>query len=71
MRRLKPLLWPAAVLTVSLVAGWGAETAVARFENYSLYGLARPVADLLLIIGGVWLVAAMARLMINAVRGRR
>jgi hypothetical protein len=61
VKRLKPLLWPAAVLTVGLLASYAAETAAGRFQNYSLYGLARPVADLLLIIGGVWLVAALIR----------
>ncbi|HST92432.1 MAG TPA: hypothetical protein VLJ13_09580, partial [Brevundimonas sp.] len=62
MRRFRALLWPVAVLVAGLLAGWGAETAVARFQNYALYGFARPVADLLLIIGAVWLVVAVARM---------
>lgn len=70
MKRLKPLLWPVAVLAVALLAGWGAETAVGRFENYALYGVARPVADLLLIIGGAWLVVAVARLALENRRRR-
>ncbi|HZV84390.1 MAG TPA: hypothetical protein VFF48_05320 [Brevundimonas sp.] len=62
MKRLRPLLWPVAILAAGALAGLAAEAAVGRFQNYQLYGLARPVADLLLIIGGVWLVVAAARL---------
>jgi len=67
VRRLRPLLWPGALLIAGLTASWGAETAVARFENYGLYGFMRPVADLLLILGGVWLAAAAVRMQ----RGKR
>lgn len=65
--RLKPLVWPVALLTVGAAAGWLAEFAVGRWQDYQLYGIARPVADLLLIIGAVWLVAAV----VGAVRKRR
>ena len=61
MKRLKPLLWPGAVVVVGLLSSHAAETAVGRFENYAFYGFARPVADLLLVIGGVWLVVTLAR----------
>jgi hypothetical protein len=50
-----------------LSTGWLADFAVGRWQDYGLYGLARPVADLLLIIGAVWLVVAV----IGVVRGRR
>lgn len=66
-RRLKPLIWPAALLAVGLGAGWLAEFAVGRWQDYQLYGMARPVADLLLIIGVVWLAAAV----VGVVRDRR
>lgn len=62
MKRYRPLIWPVAVLVIGLLAGWGAETAVARFENYALYGFMRPIADLLLVIGGVWLAAALVQM---------
>lgn len=65
--RLGPLVWPVALLTVGAAAGWLAEFAVGQWQDYQLYGLARPVADLLLVIGAVWLVVAGFGL----VRGRR
>ncbi len=67
MKRLRWLLWPVALLVAGVAAGAGAEVAAARFENYPLYGLVRPVADLLLVIGALWLVVALAR----AILGRR
>ena len=66
---LRHLLWPTVVLAVGLLASLGAETAVGRFQNYGVYGFARPIADLLMIIGGVWLFVAAARLARE--RGRR
>jgi len=65
--RVQPLVWPVALLTVGAAAGWLAEFAVGRWQDYQLYSLSRPLADLLLIIGGVWLVVAVT----NVVRGRR
>lgn len=65
--RLKPLVWPVTLLAVGLAAGWAAEFAVGRWQDYQLYGLARPVADLLIIIGAVWLLVAV----VGLVRGRR
>jgi hypothetical protein len=66
-RRLQPLLWPISVLIAGALTGGVAEIAVGRWQAYSLYGLARPVADLLLIIGAVWLAAAV----IEVARNRR
>ena len=65
--RFKPLVWPASLLALGVLGGWLAEFAVGRWQDYQLYGLARPVADLLLVIGAVWLVVAV----IGVVRGRR
>ena len=66
-RRLQPLVWPVAVLIIGAAANWLAEFAVGRWQDYQLYGISRPVADLLLIIGAVWLVVAV----IGVARGRR
>ena len=66
-RRLKPLVWPVALLIIGAAASWLADFAVGRCQDYGLYGLTRPVADLLLIIGAVWLGLAV----IGVVRGRR
>lgn len=65
--RLRPLVWPVALLGAGLLAGGLADFAVGRWQNYGLYGLARPVADLLLLVGAVWLVVAV----IGVARGRR
>ena len=65
--RFKPLAWPMAVLLAGALTGWLAETAVGRWQDYGLYGLTRPVADLLLVIGAVWLVGAL----VSVVRNRR
>jgi hypothetical protein len=65
--RFKPLVWPVTLLAVSAVGGWLAEFAVGRWQDYGLYGLTRPVADLLMIIGAVWLAAAV----IGVARNRR
>ena len=66
-RHPRPLVWPAAVLLAGTLTGWLAETAVGRWQDYGLYGLTRPVADLLLVIGAVWLVVAV----VGVVRGGR
>lgn len=61
-RGLSSQIWPLALLAVGALVGWGAETAVGRFQNYQAYGLARPVADLLLLLGGVSLIVSLVRL---------
>jgi len=66
-RSFKPRVWPASLLVVGVGAGWLAEFAVGRWQDYGLYGLARPVADLLMVIGAVWLLVAV----VGLVRGRR
>ncbi len=66
-RRLKPLVWPVALLVIGLLTSWLAEFAVGEWQDYQLYGIARPVADLLMIIGALWLAVAV----IGVVRGRR
>jgi hypothetical protein len=69
VKRIRPgplvwsLVWPVALLTVGAAAGGLAELAVGRWQDYQLYGLARPVADLLLVIGAIWLVVAVIKVM--------
>lgn len=62
-RRLKPLVWPVALLVVGLLTSWLAEFTFGQWQDYQLYGLARPVADLLMIIGAGWLVIAVIKVM--------
>ena len=70
-RGLTVLIWPLAVTTAGALASGAAETAVGRFQAYQLYGLLRPVADLLLVIGGVWLIISLVRLGFSRPPGRR
>jgi hypothetical protein len=65
--RFKPLLFPAALLAVGVLGGWGADFAVGRWQDYGLYTLTRPVADVLLMAGVVWLVMAS----VGVTRARR
>lgn len=64
--RFKPLVFPAILLAVGLAAGWGADFAVGRWQDYGLYALTRPVADVLLIVGVVWFAVAA----VGAIRKR-
>lgn len=57
--RLQPLIWPVSLLGAGLLIGWLAETAAGQWQDYQLYGLTRPVADVLLVIGAVWLAVAV------------
>jgi hypothetical protein len=57
--RFKPLVWPVSLLVLGGVGGGLADYAVGRWQDYGLYGLTRPVADLLMIVGAVWLVVAV------------
>lgn len=66
--RLRPLVWPVALLAVGIAGGWLAEQAVARWQDYQLYGIGRPAADLTTLIGAVWLAAAVIRIALAARR---
>lgn len=61
VRRLKPLLFPTILLAVGFGLGLAAEAAVGRYQNYGVYGLLRPAADLTMLIGAIWLVVALIR----------
>ncbi len=64
-RPLKPLLFPALILLIGTVIGQVAEYAVGYRQAYGFYGLARPLADLTLLIGAVWLVVAVIQLLLR------
>ena len=70
-RGLTVLIWPLAVVTAGALASGAAETAVGRYQAYEVYGLLRPVADLLLVIGGLWLIIGLVRLGFARPPGRR
>lgn len=57
--RLKPLVWPVSLLVIGAVGGWLADVAVGRWQDYYLYGLTRPIADLLMIFSAIWLTVAV------------
>lgn len=61
------MIWPVALLTLGLAGGRLADIAVGRWQDYGLYGLTRPVADLMVVIGAIWLAVAV----FGAARGRR
>jgi hypothetical protein len=63
-RPLKSLLFPALILLIGVVIGQVAEHAVGYRQAYGFYGLARPVADLTLLIGTVWLIGAVVRVLL-------
>jgi hypothetical protein len=65
---LKPLVWPVALLAVGVALGWLAEQAVGRWQDYQMYGIARPVSDLTVVIGAVWLIVAAIRMLLAARR---
>ena len=71
LRALTTQVWPLALLTAGALASGAAETAVGRIQAYQLYGLLRPVADLLLVIGGLWLIIGLVRLGFARPPGRR
>jgi hypothetical protein len=41
---------------------------VGRWQGYQMYSIARPVADLTVVIGAVWLVVAVIRIALAARR---
>jgi hypothetical protein len=69
-RPLRPLLFPALILLVGILTGQLAEYAVGYRQAYGFYGLARPVSDLTLLIGAIWLAIAVARVLLQRLRPR-
>ena len=66
--RLKPLVWPIALLIAAGLTTLLADAAARSVETVTLYGLIKPVSDLVLLIGIVWLIVALFRVVRAAKR---
>ena len=66
--RLQPLVWPVAVLIASGFTALAAEATARSVETVTLYGLIKMTSDLLLLIGGVWLVVGVVQVLTSARR---
>ncbi len=60
-RRLKPLVWPVALLVAAGLTALLAEATTRSVETVTLYGMIKLVSDLVLVIGVVWLIVALFR----------
>ncbi len=60
-RRLKPLVWPVALLVAGGLTALLAEATTRSVETMTLYGMVKLVSDLVLVIGVVWLADAIVR----------
>jgi membrane-bound ClpP family serine protease len=60
-RRLKPLVWPLALLIAAGLTALVADATTRSVETVTLYGIVKMVSDLVLLIGVVWLVVALFR----------
>ena len=60
-RRLKPLVWPVALLIAAGLTALLAEATTRSVETVTLYGMVKLVSDLVLVIGVVWLIVALFR----------
>jgi len=61
-RRLKPLVWPAALLVAAGLTALLADATTRSIETVTLYGMIKMVSDLVLVIGIVWLIVALVRI---------
>ena len=60
-RRLKPLVWPVALLIAAGLTALLADATTRSIETVTLYGMIKLVSDLVLVIGVVWLIVALFR----------
>ena len=67
-RRLTPLVWPFALLIAGGLTALLAEATTRSVETVTLYGMVKLVSDLVLLIGAVWLAAALFRVVRPAKR---
>lgn len=61
MKRLKPLVWPFALLIAGGLTALLAEATTRSVETATLYGMVKLASDLVLLIAVVWLVAGLFR----------
>ena len=59
-RRLKPLVWPVTLLVAGGLIALLAEATAWSAGTVGMYGMAKVVSDLVLVIGGVWLIVALS-----------
>ena len=60
-RRLKPLIWPVALLIAAGLTALLADATTRSIETVTLYGMIKLVSDLVLGIGVVCLIVALSR----------
>ena len=60
-RRLKPLVWPIALLIAAGLTALLADATTRWVETITFYGMVKLVSDLVLVIGLVWLIVALSR----------
>lgn len=60
-RRLKPLVWPLALLIAGGLTALLADATTRSVETITLYGMIKLVSDLVLLIGMVWLAVGLVR----------
>lgn len=58
-RRLKPLVWPVALLIAAGLTALLADATTRSVETVTLYGMIKLVSDLVLVIAVVWLILAL------------
>ena len=61
MKRLKPLVWPFALLIAGSLTALLAEATTRSVETVTLYGVVKLVSDLVLLIAVVWLIVGLIR----------
>lgn len=68
MKRLKPLVWPLALLIAGGLTALLADATTRSVETITLYGMVKLVSDLVLLIGAVWLIGVLFRVIRSAKR---
>lgn len=61
MKRLKPLVWPFALLIAGGLTALLAEATTRSVETVTLYGMVKLASDLVLLIAVVWMIFGLFR----------
>lgn len=61
IQRLKPLVWPVALLIAAGLTALLADATIRSVETVTLYGMVKIVSDLVLVIGATWLIVGLVR----------